>query len=209
MDLFTIVVGIVTLISFIIQVRDVFPSHREERKTLLLLSMGIFTGLIISLFSKTTIAIDFIHPFSLLMMFISMCLFGFLFWASLRFTKDNENLLSPQLGKSIENGAIALIVSIIILAISFGKYPPRTSIEALKLTKSELLQLARLSEINNSPERAIEFLKAIEPLFQIKNASSIHNEAKEKNDISPVQKEIQRIESTIDAQISRKNRLGN
>lgn len=54
---FTYIFGIVAILSFILQIRDVFPAHREVRKVVLYISFGVFIGSLIGGLNSINITI--------------------------------------------------------------------------------------------------------------------------------------------------------
>ena len=42
LDVFTYITGIAGLLGLVLQLKDAFPEHRETRKTIVLLVLGIF-----------------------------------------------------------------------------------------------------------------------------------------------------------------------
>ncbi len=54
---FTYISGIIAILSFIIQIRDVFPAHREIRKAVLYISFGIFIGSLLGALNSINITI--------------------------------------------------------------------------------------------------------------------------------------------------------
>ena len=53
MTAFAIITGIVTILGFFLQIRDVFPSQRETRKTFVVLITGVFLGSALAAISGT------------------------------------------------------------------------------------------------------------------------------------------------------------
>lgn len=55
LGLFTYLTGIATLLGLFLQVKDVFPKHRETRKAVLLVVCGVFLGTFIGALQGTHI----------------------------------------------------------------------------------------------------------------------------------------------------------
>jgi len=72
MQAFVVIIGIVTLLAFFIQLRDLFPAHRETRKTLLVFIFGVFVGSVISVVQGVTITLDI--PSSPVLLLLYTCI---------------------------------------------------------------------------------------------------------------------------------------
>ncbi len=56
---FAFITGIASLLVLVLQLKDAFPEHREVRKTVFLIVLGVFIGTIISAFQHVSIKLDF------------------------------------------------------------------------------------------------------------------------------------------------------
>jgi len=55
--LFTYITGIATLIGVVLQFRDVFPAHRELRKTIVLVMIGVFVGTLLGALQRVNVTV--------------------------------------------------------------------------------------------------------------------------------------------------------
>ena len=67
MDKFTIITGIAGLLGVLLQFKDAFPEHRETRKAIVLLLLGVFVGSMVATLLNSQFSVTVpLSPFGLL-----------------------------------------------------------------------------------------------------------------------------------------------
>src|SRR3990172_7714181 len=67
MDKFTIITGIAGLLGLLLQFKDAFPEHRETRKAIVLLLLGVFVGSMVATLLNSQFSVTVpLSPFGLL-----------------------------------------------------------------------------------------------------------------------------------------------
>ena len=78
LGLFTYITGVATLLALFLQLWDILPQYRETRKTVLLITLGVFAGTVLGTLQKVNISFGAVNLFSIvaaaliLIMFISL-----------------------------------------------------------------------------------------------------------------------------------------
>ena len=87
--LFTYIIGIATLLGLFIQLKDVFPQHREARKNTILIVLGLFIGTLIGSLQRINVTLSV--PMSGLHLLVgAIIVVVFIILISAVFTNDNE-----------------------------------------------------------------------------------------------------------------------
>jgi L-cystine uptake protein TcyP (sodium:dicarboxylate symporter family) len=121
MSLFTYITGIITFLGFLLQIRDVFPKHREARRVILLLVTGAFFGSIIGSLQATQLVIQTPdHPLLLIAYIAFAALVALLILAAIGFLISESSERRETLSKFIANGFGAAMVLGVALALVSG-----------------------------------------------------------------------------------------
>jgi hypothetical protein len=107
MSVFTLVIGLVSLLGFVLQVRDVFPKHREVRKALVFVVTGIFIGAIITTLVRTSLS-ETIHLNSITTL-LFFCVLGLSAIALVALLKGDK--------LSLDRISFVILVAIVALAL--------------------------------------------------------------------------------------------
>ena len=154
--LFTYISGIATILGLFIQIKDVFPQHREKRKDVIFIILGLFIGTLIG--SLQRINVTFSVPMSGLYLLVgAIIIVVFMVLISAVFTDDNEKRMQ-LFGVS---GAGAGLLFIILFGHSLLQASAVTSRSVDKITNDELLLLADTNKEKGNFERSIYFLEEI------------------------------------------------
>jgi len=154
--LFTYIAGIATILGLFIQIKDVFPQHRETRKNVIFIILGLFIGTLIG--SLQRINVTFSVPMSGLYLLVgAIIIVVFVVLISAVFTDDNEKRVQ-LFGVS---GAGAGLLFIILFGHFVLQSPAATSRSVDKITNDELLLLADTNKGKGNFERSIYFLEEI------------------------------------------------
>ena len=157
MTLFTYIAGIATILGFILQIRDVFPTHREARKSLLLLVCGVFIGSIIGSIRGIYISIQTPkNPLLMLAIIVLIVWALVLIWVAVfcLLTKDSkrrEFLTNFLIVCLIGFGAMMLFTAL--------AYAPAFDPVTKNLEVGEILHLSNTHVENRNNDRAINLMK--------------------------------------------------
>ncbi|MGH7231865.1 MAG: hypothetical protein ACREJU_10980, partial [Nitrospiraceae bacterium] len=150
MDTFTYITGIAGLLGLLLQLKDAFPEHRELRKTVVLLVIGVFVGSLVA--SVRSVKIDFggsISPFTaLIAVFVAVLVTVAI---SATFTQDASR--RNDLFGFTAAGTLALFI-LLLFGVT-GSEDSRAERQRRQLTIEELLELSNVHVSRNNFERAI------------------------------------------------------
>jgi hypothetical protein len=151
-DAFTYITGLAGLLGLLLQLKDIFPEHREIRKTVVLLIIGIFVGSVIT--SVKGIKVDFgstVRPFEILVaLFVAVLAIVAITGA---FTRDD--IRRYQLFQFSGAGTFALFV--LLFFGSVGE--TQVERERRHLNIEELLELSGIQQSHGNYDRALYFLQ--------------------------------------------------
>jgi heme A synthase len=154
--LFTYITGIATLLGLFIQLKDVFPQHREARKNTILIILGLFIGTIIG--SLQRISLNFTVPVRGLHLLVgAIIVVVFIILISAVFTNDNK--------KRGQLFGVSAFGTVFLFVILFGYFllqsPALTSRSFDNITNDEMLILSDIHENKANFERSIYLLKKV------------------------------------------------
>jgi hypothetical protein len=154
---FTYITGIASLLGLLLQVRDAFPGHREARKTIVVLVIGVFVGTLVS--SLTGLKVDFgatVTPFHVLVAaFVSVLALVSIVAA---FTADEDRRLGLFTFAGI--GTFALFMLLAFGSVtSEGPTYSQVMAEKERISLEELLTLSSLAEARSDFSRALIHIK--------------------------------------------------
>jgi hypothetical protein len=139
------------LLGLLLQLKDIFPEHREIRKTVVLLIIGIFVGSIIA--SVKGIKVDFgstVRPFEVLVaIFVAVLAIVAIAGAFAR-----DDFRRSQLFQFSGFGTVALFV-----LLAFGSMEDTPVERERRLNIEELLELATIQQSRGNYDRALYFLQ--------------------------------------------------
>jgi len=151
--LFAYITGIATLLGLFLQFKDVFPQHRETRKNVIFIILGVFIGTLIGIFQSINITLAVpLSGVHLLVGGFIIVLFFVLIAAA--FTSDNQKR-SHLLGTSFGIGSLLFI-------ILFGYFLSQSpNLASQKITNDELLLLSDSNREKRNFEKSIYFLEKV------------------------------------------------
>ncbi|HZW25429.1 MAG TPA: hypothetical protein VFF26_08090 [Gallionella sp.] len=153
-DVFTYITGIAGLLGLVLQIKDSFPEHRETRKTIVVLVMGIFLGSAIA--SLKGVKVEFgatITPVQVLVgIFVSVLAIVAIAAA---FTKDS--MRRSEMFTFTGIGTAALFVLLLFTGMSSVE-DGRAEREKQQISFDELLILSDLAASRESFERSLFLL---------------------------------------------------
>lgn len=155
-DTFTYITGIAGLLGLLLQFKDSFPEHRETRKTVVLLVIGVFIGSLIS--SARGLKIDIASTFTPFAMLVTVCiaLLAIIVLAAI-FSPDHNK--RDQLFGVAGFGTFAFLLMLFFGAMVNG-LDSGTNNESKQLTIDELLEISSNQLMKGNFDRSLHFLEA-------------------------------------------------
>lgn len=156
-DAFTYVTGIATLLGLILQLKDSFPEHRETRKTIFLLVIGVFAGSVIA--SLKGAKVEFgatVSSFEV----IGAIFIVVLATAAIVATFTKETTRRYDLFHFLIWGTIALFIFLFAGNVS-GIESNRDDRNRKRVSIEELMELSELNASRGNYERALMFLEEV------------------------------------------------
>ena len=154
-DAFTYITGIAGLLGLMLQLKDSFPEHRETRKTVVLLVIGVFIGSVIA--SLKGVKVEFgaaISPFeALVAVFVAVLAIVAIAGA---FTR--ESVRRAELFAFSGVGTLALFMLLLFGGIGSVE-DSRADRSRKQVSIEELIELSTLNVSRGSFERALIFLE--------------------------------------------------
>lgn len=153
-DAFTYITGIAGLLGLALQLKDSFPEHREMRRTVVLLVIGVFIGSVVT--SLKGAKVEFgasISPFQILVaVFVAVLSTVAIAGA---FTREPTRRAELFAFSGIGTSALFLL----LLFGGLGSLEAdRAERDRKQVTVEELIELSSLNALKGSYERAILFL---------------------------------------------------
>jgi len=152
--LFTYITGIASFLGLILQFKDVFPEYRDVRKSIVLVTVGIFAGTLLGALQRVNVTIAtpltwFPMLVAALLLILSIVLIGALI------TQDAE-----KRGQAYTAFGWFVVVVLLVLLIGalFNREWPS---ESQSLSTDELLILAESDASKGNYDRAIHWLERI------------------------------------------------
>lgn len=155
-DAFNYITGVATLVGLFFQFKDLFPEHRETRKTVVVLVTGIFIGTLLS--TARGIKVDLspsIQPTQIVVVAIVFVLV--IACVIVMFTKDQarQNNIYPLIGFG------TLVLLGILFAQGLSSTTERNSDQEQKqISLEEIMQLANTANAHGDYQRALLWLEA-------------------------------------------------
>jgi|GEM_PF-2437548 len=158
---FTYITGVATLLAFIIQVRDVFPEHREARKAVLFLATGVFLGSILGSFNSVDIKLETeFHPVGLLLLvFLAIIVLGLVVLTVVAVTSADYQKRN-ELYNFIGGGVILFFFVLVATGMSFGVSGGSKPND--KLSNRELVSLTSYHLQQEDYEAALKYLGVLQ-----------------------------------------------
>jgi len=151
---FSLITGVATLLGFMLQVRDIFPEHRESRKNLLILISGIFIGTVLGGLQNITVQYNVpLTGHTLLVGFISIVLGVLVIVGALSTESTKRDDLFSITGVG---------VFVLMLILMFGGSTGSTGERSNRiLTADELMMLVDINTEKGNIDRSIFLLQQI------------------------------------------------
>lgn len=164
METLTLISGIASLIGLVLQFKDAFPEHRETRKTVVVLLLGVFFGCIItSLFSLKSSLPAEISPLtiSIGVFLVIICLLVTVACFATDSSKRNDLF------------TVACLAGVVVLILLFFESQKNRPVQECDLKhflyEDEIFKLADDQASKGNYERAIVFLQQTLPSVSIKD----------------------------------------
>ncbi len=152
--LFTYITGIATLLGFVLQFRDVFPDHRELRKTVVLVIMGVFAGTLLGALQRVNVTVATpLTWFPVLVAALLLILFIILVGALFAQEKERRKELYIAFGWFL----VAVLFVLLIGPLVTRELPKETQ----SLSTDELLILVDSNLSKGNYDAAIRWLECI------------------------------------------------
>ncbi|MCD4694803.1 MAG: hypothetical protein K8S16_01080 [Bacteroidales bacterium] len=168
---FTYIIGIVTILGFVLQVFNVFRGFKTISNKLTFIFLGIFIGSFIGALDidtiKLNVEITWIHIFLVLLLIIAIIT---LIMAYSNYENERSEFLQII---GVITGGLFLLIIVVGIAINKDN-------EKEKISKNELIQLSNFNLSNNNYDRAIMYLK--EYITRIDTSDIRHKEISKKID---------------------------
>lgn len=154
LDTFTYITGIAGLLGLVLQLKDAFPEHREARKAIVMLVIGVFVGSVIS--ALRGVKVDFgatVSPSQVLVgVFVAVLA---LVAVVASFTREPER--RTELFAFTGIGTVALFF--LLMFVNIGSLEDsRAERERQQINLEELITLVDLAVAKQSYERALVLL---------------------------------------------------
>ncbi|MCG8096881.1 MAG: hypothetical protein JAZ17_25200 [Candidatus Thiodiazotropha endolucinida] len=170
MDLtyFAYISGVASLLGFMLQVFDVFPTHADIRKSLFLLALGIFIGTIFNAMDASEIEVTFkASGYVILVSVLLLITIIALIAGAMMEDKERRGELFAVSGVSSFIFMLVLIFGYIFSSISSSV--DSENVEKSRLTTNELLLLADSAMAQGDYEREIMHLETLKNRFYIED----------------------------------------
>lgn len=157
-DAFTYITGTASLLGLLLQFKDIFPEHRDLRKSIVLLVIGVFVGSAVA--SLKGVKVEFgasVDPFEVLVGVFATVLAVVAITGS--FTQDSTRRAALFSFSGV--GTVALFILLV-----FGKIG---SLDQNKINVQELLELSTLYESHGNYDRALFFLVEAKSRIPVKD----------------------------------------
>ncbi len=155
---FTYISGIIAVLSFIVQICDVFPAHREVRKAVLYISIGIFIGSLFGALNSINITIaksyGLIQIALIIVLLIIVVVLSILSFIAMRI---NDKPKRKELWNALIVGIIVFVFIVIALGISTVKGPNT----APEFSINEIMSIAGERYKKKEYERAIKLYERV------------------------------------------------
>jgi hypothetical protein len=150
MDFFTLITGVAGLLGLLLQLKDAFPEHREVRKSIVLVVLGIFVGSVIAslLNSQFALAIP-LTPFQILVAAFGGVLS--LLTIAAAFSPD------PHKRSELWGATGAGLFAFLLVLLFGGTFNLRED-KPIQLTMDESIEISVLHVRRGNYDRAIHFL---------------------------------------------------
>lgn len=154
---FTYIFGIVAILSFILQIRDVFPAHREVRKAVLYISLGIFVGSLFGALNSINITIaksyGLIQIALIIVLFIIIVVLSILPFIAIRINDKPKR-------QELWNTSIVGIIVFIFIIIALGVSTKDNNADS-KFSINEIIIIANENYKKKDYERAIKLYEKV------------------------------------------------
>ena len=154
LDTFTYITGIAGLLGLVLQLKDAFPEHREARKAIVMLVIGVFVGSLIS--ALRGVKVDFgatVSPSQVLVgVFVAVLAFVAVVAA---FTREPQRRIELFAFTGI--GTVALFFLLLFVSMD-SVADSRAERERQQINLEELVTLVDLAVAKQSYERALVLL---------------------------------------------------
>jgi MFS family permease len=166
-EYFAYVTGVATLLAFVLQLKDVFPQHRDARKALLYVVSGMFLGSLLGNINKIDIKIATeVHPISALVVaFLCLLLLGLAAIAIASVTSETFDRRSELYGL-LGIGTMVFFVGLLAAGISFSA-TSRESPEIWRFSVQEHVVLARYHVQRKDFDRALTLLDRVRTQYPV------------------------------------------
>ncbi|QWE22627.1 hypothetical protein FD975_10280 [Polynucleobacter sp. AP-Jannik-300A-C4] len=157
MDTFNIITGVVSLLSFAIQMFDLFPSLGKNRQTFSILVLGLFFGGLATSFSSHQIQVKFeVTGLSLVLTAIGVVIFGALIASAF---SSNQSKISGYY--AIAGWATPIFLLVLLFGTLITSAPDSLNKEKQRLSINELDILATNALKVGDEEKSISYLESI------------------------------------------------
>ena len=160
----TYITGIATLLGFVLQLKDVFPQHREARKGILYVCFGVFIGSIVGAINSIDIKLS--HDYGL----VSIVLVGVLIIIALALVvmtfiafNSSEHNQRSDLFNGVGFGVFIFFCILGALAFSTSGIKGPDD----KYSSAEKMVMAKYNLENKNYERAISLYRSSVIYFQV------------------------------------------
>ena len=154
-DAFTYITGVASLLGLVLQFKDSFPDHRDTRKTIVVLVIGVFAGSTIASLKGVRVEFGGTIATTQIVMGIFISVLAIVAVAA-AFTKDNQRRMEMFAFTGI--GTFALFI--LMFGTGLGSLEEsRAEREKQQISLEELLTLSDLSASRANFERALFLLE--------------------------------------------------
>jgi len=162
-EYFAYITGVVTIVAFVIQIRDIFPKYREETKSALYIAFGVFLGTLITFFDKVQVKTQVdLHPVQVILiaLLVILLISGVLILFSAVLCQDPRKR-DEFYGVA---GALVIVFFVSLVATGFSFLPGPVQREP-EFTEQELIAAINHNVSINDYARALSMLKQLRSRF--------------------------------------------
>ena len=168
MNIFAYITGIVTLLGFFLQLADTFPSHRQTRKSIVLLVFGLFLGSLLGSIKSIDLSINTPqNPITLLVTSVSIGLLILLIviFVAIVFSPDPKKrkvMVSVMLGVGSFSVLVFLFgLTMMMATSSLMDDSSSENSEIKELTSDEVIALTNFNITRKNYDRSLVLLEEL------------------------------------------------
>ena len=154
--IFTYVTGVATLLGLFLQFRDIFPTHRDARKTIVLIIVGVFFGTLVGTLQQVSFSIA--APISGFFLLVAALLLILLIALISAIFSPDEKRRGELYG--VFGGTCVVLVVVLLFGSLFASGLPEER-QRKSLSVDELIYLSETNSVKGNYDRAVYWLECM------------------------------------------------